>query len=67
MISRVRTLLEIPGRFMARVWLTVLYATAMLPFGIVARIRAAPKQRVPLDWRAREESTPDVAKAQRQF
>jgi len=67
MITRLRALLEIFSRFMARVWLTVLYFSVMLPFGIVARIRAQRKPPVPLGWRTREEPATDVTRAQRQF
>ena len=67
MIARVRAFLDVISRFMARVWLTVLYSSVMLPFGIVARIRSARQGSSPLGWRSREESSADVSKAQRQF
>ena len=67
MIRRVRGFLEAFSRFMARVWLTVLYASVMLPFGIVARIRAARQRPAALEWKARENSSPGVSTAQRQF
>jgi hypothetical protein len=67
MIARVRAFLDSLGRFMARVWLTVLYCSVMLPFGVVARMRAARQRPSELNWRAREDSATDVSKAQRQF
>lgn len=67
MIARVRAFLEALSRFMARVWLTVLYSSVMLPFGVIARIRTAGQRPSALEWRAREDSSTDVSKAQRQF
>jgi hypothetical protein len=67
MIARARALLEALSRFMARVWLTVLYFTVVLPFGIVARLRISRRGPVALTWRARADSAGNLREAGRQF
>jgi hypothetical protein len=67
MIRRLHSFLEILSRFIARLWLTVLYSSVMLPFGIVARIRAARQAPAAPEWRERDNSITDVSRAQRQF
>ena len=67
MIARVRALLEAFGSFMGRVWLTALYFTVVLPFGILARLRIARRQPEALTWRAREDPAANLREARRQF
>jgi hypothetical protein len=42
MIGRLRAFLELISCFMGRLWLTVLYFTVVLPFGIAARCALLP-------------------------
>jgi hypothetical protein len=67
MISHVRAWFELAGRFMGRLWLTVLYFTLVLPFGIIARVRAAARPRAAVAWKIREERTGDLGEARKQF
>jgi hypothetical protein len=67
MISRIRAVFDLVGRFMARVWLTALYFTLVLPFGIVARIRLSRERRAPPAWQARTNSASSVQGARQQY
>jgi hypothetical protein len=68
MIGRIRAFFDIVGRFMGRLWLTLLYFTVVLPFGIVAQLRAAAtRRRAPVSWKTREERAGDLAEARKQF
>ena len=67
MIARLRAFLELVGRFMGRVWLSVLYFTVVLPFGITARVRAANRTGAAVAWKTREERASDLAEARKQF
>ncbi len=67
MAARLQVCLEIFGRFMSRVWLTVLYFTLVLPWGVVARLRAGRAASPRPAWSARPEATEDMTKARRQF
>jgi hypothetical protein len=56
------------GNFQARVLLTILYATAVLPFGVLVRLLADPlriKHR-PTGWLDHQEEVQDMHWAQRQ-
>ena len=64
MIARMRALLAAVSRVMGLVWLTVLYFTLILPFGIVARMRGSMR---PVAWSAREDRTADLTEARKQF
>jgi hypothetical protein len=68
MIARIRSSMEVLSRIMGRVWLTVLYFTAIAPFGLAARLRAA-RRFVPAnpDWLARKDSASHLDEARRQF
>ncbi len=44
-MSWLRNSLEFIGRFMGRLWLTLLYFSVVMPFGLLARMRA-PRQRL---------------------
>ncbi len=67
MIARARAILEAFGRVMSRVWLTVLYFTLILPFGIMARLRKSGQERVALAWRERKEAPATLEEARRQY
>ena len=67
MIARLRAFLGLVSRFMGRLWLTVLYFTLVLPFGIAARVRAANRPRAAVAWKTREERAGDLAEARKQF
>jgi hypothetical protein len=67
MIARIRLLLELFSRFMGRLLLTVLYFTVVLPFGIIARLRASAGVAPLVAWKAREERAGDLAEARKQF
>ncbi len=69
MIARIRTFLAIVSRFMGRLWLTVLYFTVVLPFGLVARTRVARQRAGKADvaWNIRQERPADLADARKQF
>jgi hypothetical protein len=55
-------------RFIGLLWLTVLYFTIVLPFGIVARVRAAAtRTEGAAAWRRREERAGDMREARKQF
>jgi hypothetical protein len=69
MIARIRVFFAIVSRFMGRLWLTVLYFTVVLPFGLLARIRAARQhsgKAVPA-WNIRPECAADLSDARKQF
>ena len=67
MIARLRAGLEIFGRFMGRVWLTILYFTVVFPFGIIARLRAGRERAGESAWNVRNQAASDVQEARRQF
>jgi hypothetical protein len=67
MIARIRAWMEVLSRFMARVWLTVLYFTAIAPFGLIARLRAARRRPADPAWQARKDSACHLEEARRQF
>lgn len=67
MIARVRVFLGVVSRFIGRLWLTVLYFTVVLPFGIIARVRAAIHPGAAVAWKVREERAGDLAEARKQF
>lgn len=68
MIARIRAFFEAVIRFTGRLWLTVLYFTVVLPFGIVARVRAAAtRTEASVAWRRREERAGDLAEARKQY
>lgn len=67
MIARVRVFLGVVSRFIGRLWLTVLYFTVVLPFGIIARVRAAIRPGPAVAWNVREERAGDLAEARKQF
>jgi hypothetical protein len=69
MISRIRAFLALVSRFMGRLWLTVLYFTAVLPFGLLARVRAARRRsgNAAVAWKIRQERAADLTDARKQF
>jgi hypothetical protein len=67
MIARVRVFLEVVSRFIGRLWLTVLYFSVVLPFGIIARVRAAIRPGAAVAWNVREERAGDLPEARKQF
>ena len=67
MIARARTFLGIVSRFLGRVWLTILYFSVVLPFGVIARLRARGRPGSAVGWSAREERSNDLAEARKQF
>ena len=67
MIARIRSWMEVLSRTMARVWLTVLYFTAIVPFGLIARLRPARGRPANPAWQARKDSARDLEEARRQF
>jgi hypothetical protein len=67
MIVRMRALFGAVSRFMGRLWLTVLYFTAVLPFGIIARLRIVTRTGAAVAWSKREERAGDLAEARKQF
>jgi hypothetical protein len=66
MIAKLRAASELIGRFMGRLWLTVLYFTVVLPFGIIARLRAKNQPRAEVAWTSREQRAADLAEARKQ-
>jgi hypothetical protein len=67
MTARMRAFFRVVSGFMGRLWLTVLYFTLVLPFGIVARVRAATRPVAAVAWKTREERAGDLAEARKQF
>jgi hypothetical protein len=67
MIARIRAWMEALSGFMARVWLTVLYFTAIAPFGLIARLRPARRRPADPAWQARKDSACHLEEARRQF
>ena len=67
MIARIRSWMEVLSRIMAQVWLTVLYFTAIAPFGLIARLRPASRRPANPTWQARKESGCHLEEARRQF
>jgi hypothetical protein len=67
MIARIRSWMEVLGRIMARVWLTVLYFTAIAPFGLIARLRPASRPSTNPAWLTRKDSACHREEARRQF
>jgi hypothetical protein len=67
MIARMRAFLAAVSRFMGLVWLTVLYFTLILPFGIVARVRGSMRPAGAVAWSPRQERAADLAEARKQF
>jgi hypothetical protein len=69
MIAHIRAFFAIVSRFMGRLWLTVLYFTVVLPFGLLARTRAARRRsgNALVAWNIREERAADLADARKQF
>jgi hypothetical protein len=59
--------MKVISRFMGRVWLTVLYFTAIAPFGLIARLRPARMRPADPAWQAREDSACHLEEARRQF
>jgi hypothetical protein len=69
MIARIRAFFAIVSRFMGRLWLTVLYFTVVLPFGLLARRRGARRRsdNAVAIWNPRQERATDLADARKQF
>lgn len=68
MIAQLREIGERFSRIMGRLWLTLLYFTVVLPFGIIARFRAEHRRRGEPLWDERAASpTGDLRDAWRQF
>lgn len=67
MIAVLRAYLEILNRFIGRFWLTVLYFTVVLPFGIIARLRSATRPVAPVAWSTRKDRGCDLTEARKQF
>ena len=67
MIARLCAWFDLAGRFIGRLWLTVLYFTLVLPFGITARVRAGNRPGAAVAWKIREERAGDLAEARKQF
>jgi len=67
MIARIRSWMEVLSRIMARVWLTVLYFTAIAPFGLIARLRPASWRPANPAWQAQKDSACHLEEAGRQF
>ena len=69
MIARIRAFFAVVSRFMGRVWLTVLYFTVVLPFGLLARTRTARQrsEKAEVAWTTRQERPDDLAHARKQF
>jgi hypothetical protein len=69
MISRIRTFFRVVSRFMSRLWLTVLYFTVVLPFGVMARVRSIGERSGESSpaWSVREERAPDLSEVRKQF
>jgi hypothetical protein len=66
MIAKLRAASEIVGRFMGRLWLTVLYFTIVLPFGIIARLSSTNRPQAGVAWTNREEHGGDLEEARKQ-
>ena len=67
MVARARVFLGIVSRFIGRLWLTVLYFSVVLPFGVIARVRAAIRPGAAVAWNVREERAGDMAEARKQI
>ena len=67
MITRIRGWMEVLSRIMARVWLTVLYFTAIAPFGLIARLRRPRLRPANPAWQARKDPACNLEEARRQF
>jgi hypothetical protein len=69
MITRIRDFFAIVSRFMGRLWLTVLYFTVVLPFGLLARTGSARRRSTKgeVAWNTRQERPADLADARKQF
>jgi hypothetical protein len=67
MIARIHAWMEVVSRIMGRVWLTVLYFTAIAPFGLIARLRHAPPGPAKPAWKARKDPACNLDEARRQF
>jgi hypothetical protein len=69
MIARIRAFFAMVSGFMGRVWLTVLYFTVVLPFGLLARRRAARERlgNAEVAWNVRQERPADLVDARKQF
>ena len=67
MTARIRCCMEVLSRIMARLWLTLLYFTAIAPFGLIARLRAARRRPANPAWQARRDSVRHLEEARRQF
>jgi hypothetical protein len=67
MIARIRAWMEVLSRVMARVWLSVLYFTAIAPFGLIARLRPVRRRPALPVWQARKDSSSHLEEARRQF
>jgi hypothetical protein len=59
--------MEVVTRIMGRVWLTVLYFTAIAPFGLIARLRLPRPGRANPAWQARKDPACNLDEARRQF
>jgi hypothetical protein len=67
MIARIRAWMEVLSRIMGRFWLTVLYFTAIAPFGLIARLRPARPDPANPVWQARKDPARNLDEARRQF
>jgi hypothetical protein len=69
MIARLRAFFASVSRFMGRLWLTVLYFTLVLPFGLLARTRAWRRHsgNTVMTWNIRQERSADLSDARKQF
>jgi hypothetical protein len=67
MIARIRAWMEVLSRIMGRFWLTVLYFTAIAPFGLIARRRTARPGHANPAWQERKDSPCNLDEARRQF
>jgi hypothetical protein len=66
-IARLRAFFDVLNRNMGRLWLTILYFTAVLPFGIAGRFRARNNPRPGPAWHGRKTPASDLAEARKQF
>jgi hypothetical protein len=67
MIARIRAWMEVLSRIMGRFWLTVLYFTAIAPFGLIARLRHPPRNPANPAWNERKDPACSLDEARRQF
>ena len=67
MIARIRAWMEVVSRIMGRFWLTVLYFTAIAPFGLVARLRRPRPGPASPAWQERKDPACNLDEARRQF